>query len=39
MALVTGGSYGRDVWPRLNQSDGCAIARRKLVGLLFPSAP
>ena len=38
-ALVTGSYYGRAVWARLSQSDGCAIARWKLVSFLFPSAP
>ena len=38
-ALVTGAYYGRTVWARLSQSDGCAIARWKLVSFLFPPAP
>jgi hypothetical protein len=38
-AVVTGSYYNRTVWTRLNQSDGCAIARWKLVAFLFPPAP
>jgi hypothetical protein len=38
-ALVTGRYDGRPVWARLSQSDGCQIARWKLVGFLFPPVP
>ena len=35
-ALVTGTYFGRNVWARLAQTDGCAIARWNRVAFLFP---
>lgn len=36
VAVVTGSFQGRRLWVRLNQSDGCQIARWNLVSFLLP---
>jgi hypothetical protein len=35
-AVVTGSYLGRRIWARLTQTDGCQIARWKLVSFLLP---